>query len=105
VKRAVVFAPEAQADLTGLYDYIAERDGESRAEGYLRRIEKACMSLETMPQRGTDRSDLRPGLRVMGFERRVLIAFRIGQESVAILRVLYGGRNLELAFGVSTDEG
>ena len=60
MKREIVFAREGKADLIGVYDYIAERDGESRAEGYLRRIEKACTSLETMPRRGTDRSDLRP---------------------------------------------
>jgi plasmid stabilization system protein ParE len=51
-----------------------------------------------MPDRGTRRDDLCPGLRVMGFERRVLIAFQINSGSVAILRILYGGRSVELAF-------
>ena len=31
----------------------------------------------------------------MGFERRVLIAFRVNADSVAILRILYGGQNAE----------
>jgi len=31
----------------------------------------------------------------MGFERRVTILFKVGKERVEILRILYGGRNLE----------
>lgn len=102
MKRSVVFVPEAQHDLLGLYDYIADHDGSERAAHYIRRIEKLCMSLRGLPERGTLRSDLRPGLRVIGFEKRVAIAFRVSTETVAILRILYGGRNLEGAF--PTDE-
>jgi len=98
VKRAVVFTPEAQDDLLDLYDYIAVRSSTKRALRYIGRIEKTCMSLQTLPERGTLREDLRPGLRVMGFEHRVLIAFRVNPDSVAILRILYGGRKVELAF-------
>jgi toxin ParE1/3/4 len=98
VRRTVVFTPEAQEDLFGLYDYIADRSSPMRALRYMDRIEKSCTSLSTLPERGTRREDLRPGLRVMGFERRVLIAFQVGYESVAILRILYGGRSVELAF-------
>jgi toxin ParE1/3/4 len=99
VSRPVVFTPEAQKDLLDLYDYIADRSSPARALGYINRIEKACMSLKTLPERGTRRDDLRAGLRVIGFERRVSIAFRVSSDSVAILRILYGGRNVELAFG------
>jgi plasmid stabilization system protein ParE len=56
------------------------------------------MSLESLPRRGTLRDDIRPGLRLIGFERRALIAFRIKRRSVAILRILYGGRSVERAF-------
>jgi toxin ParE1/3/4 len=94
----VVFTPEAQKDLNELFDYIAERDGNDRALRYIERIEDACMSLRTMPNRGTLREDLRPGLRFIGFERRALIAFRVSTGSVAILRILYGGRSIERAF-------
>jgi toxin ParE1/3/4 len=94
----VVFTPEAQGDLLELYDYIAAHGGPERAMAYIARIEKACASLRTIPERGTLREDLRPGLRVMGFERRALIAFRVRLNTVAILRILYGGRSLERAF-------
>jgi toxin ParE1/3/4 len=98
VSRSIVFTPEAQDDLLDLYDYIADHSSPTRALRYIERIEKTCISLHSLPERGTLREDLRPGLRVIGFERRVLIAFRVNSESVAILRILYGGRNVELAF-------
>ena len=98
MKFKIEFTPEAQGDLFELYDYIATQGSPERALAYIERIEKACMSLRTIPERGTLREDLRPGLRVMGFERRALIAFRVKSGTVAILRILYGGRSLERAF-------
>ena len=81
-----------------LYDYIAERDGAERAIGYIDRIEECCRSLSVFPDRGIRRADLRPGLRVPGFERRTVIAFQITAGTVTILRILYGGRDLETTF-------
>jgi len=98
MNRPVVFTPEAQDDLFDLYDYIADCSSPTRALRYIERIEKTCRSLVNLPERGTRREDLRPGLRVIGFERRVLIAFRVSPDSVAILRILYGGRSVERAF-------
>lgn len=70
----IEFSPEALGDLIDLYDFIAERDGEERAIGYIDRIEECCRSLSVFPNRGTARDDLRPGLRILGFERRAVIA-------------------------------
>lgn len=94
----VEFSPEALADLFDLYDFIEARDGAARAIGYIDRIESFCHSLSTFPARGVSREDLRPGLRVAGFERRAVIAFRIREDAVIVLRILYGGRSLEEAF-------
>ena len=94
----IEFSPEALGDLIDLYDFIAERDGEERAIGYIDRIEECCRSLSVFPNRGTARDDLRPGLRILGFERRAVIALRIQANTVTILRVLYGGRDVETAF-------
>ena len=91
----VRFRPQARADLFALYDYTAAEAGETVASGYIDRIEAACLSLATFPQRGTRRDDLAPGLRTIGFERRVLIAFRVGRSGVTIINVLYGGRDFE----------
>jgi toxin ParE1/3/4 len=95
VKYRVIFNPEARMDLLNLFDYVADRDGETRALSYIQRIEEACLSLQTFPHRGTPWESVRPGLRVLGFERRVSIAFQVRPPVVAIFRIFYGGRDLQ----------
>lgn len=94
----VIFSPEARNDLLELYDFIADRSGERIGLGYIERIEAVCYSLETYPERGTRRDDIRQGLRIIGFERRATIAFHCEEEAVVIDRILYGGRDLGAAF-------
>ncbi len=95
--RDVVLSPEAEADLFELYDYIAKRSGRMRAIGYVGRIEKYCLRFAHAGERGTRRDDLRPGLRLVGFERRVTIAFHVDPDTVTIDRILYGGRDVDRA--------
>ena len=40
----------------------------------------------------------RPGLRIIGFERRLTIAFMVQEETVTVLRVFTAGRNWETSF-------
>jgi toxin ParE1/3/4 len=98
VGHRIEFSPEALGDLIDLYDHIALRDGAERAIGYIDRIEECCRNLSVFPGRGVRRDDLRPGLRVLGFERRAVIALQIDADTVTILRILYGGRDLETVF-------
>lgn len=101
--RKVVFSPEAQGDLRELYLYIAEHGSPARAFAYVERIEAWCLGLADFPERGTRRDDLWPGLRTVGFERRCTIAFTVAADAVTILRILYGGRDLEAAFDDERD--
>lgn len=94
----VKFRPGAKQDLFDLYSYIADQAGLAVAGDYIDRIESACRSLSTLPARGNRRDDLYPGLRIVGFERRVTIAFLVKAHEVEVVRVLYGGRNFERAF-------
>jgi toxin ParE1/3/4 len=103
VTREVIFAPEALQDLFQLYDYIAADSGAERARFYTDRIVAACLRLVTFPERGTRRDDLRPGLRITTFRRRVTIAFHITTETVTVDRVLYGGRDLKPLFDDDSD--
>lgn len=96
--RQVVFSPEAQADLLSIYDYIAGRSSPTTAAKYLARIEAYCLGLKNASERGTRRDDVRPNLRLLGFERRVAIAFHLDDATVTIDRVLYAGRDLRGAF-------
>jgi toxin ParE1/3/4 len=81
-------------DFISLYRYIAKRSSARIAGGYILRIERACQTLATFPGRGTALGGSSHGLRKMGFERRVTILFRVGEERVEILRILYGGRQV-----------
>jgi plasmid stabilization system protein ParE len=94
----VVFAPEAEAQLLALYFHIAAAASPDIAANYTEAIVKHCESLSTFPVRGAQRDDIRPGLRVFGFRRRVSIAFEITGDVVTILGIYYGGQSFEKAF-------
>ena len=98
--REIVFRPAARADLRNLYDYI-EKDSPANAGRYVEQIKTYCMQLVDFPERGTRRDDLRPGIRILGFRRRVNIAFVVLEDRVEIARLLYGGRDIASALDES----
>jgi toxin ParE1/3/4 len=91
----VHFLAEAINDIDALFCYIAEDTSFEIAARYLARIERFCFSLERFPLRGTAVNGRNPGLRTMGFEHRVTILFKVGESRVDILRILYGGQNID----------
>lgn len=95
--RKVVLRPAAETDLTELYHYITARSGyPARAIAYIRRIRAYCETLASFPERGRRRDDLRPGLWIIGFERRVMIAYKVlDTGDVEIGRIFYGGQDYE----------
>jgi toxin ParE1/3/4 len=95
VAHSVVFRRRAEKRLIELGDYIASQAGPVIANGYLDRIYAACMALADFPERGRRRDDILPGLRTIGFERRVTIAFRVLKTRVEIVTIAYGGRDFE----------
>jgi toxin ParE1/3/4 len=95
VTHRVVFRAAAEDDLLALYRYVADSSDLARAGSYMERIEQACMNLAAFPERGTRRDDIVPGLRTIGFERRVTIAFRVLDHVVEILAIAYAGRQFE----------
>jgi len=56
-------------DLFALYDHVAEEARHATAGSYIDGIEAACIALESFPERGMRRDDIRRGLRTIGFER------------------------------------
>jgi plasmid stabilization system protein ParE len=96
--RRVVYAPEAEAQLVALYFHIAAASTPEIAARYTDAIVKLCGSLKTFPMRGARRDDIRPGLRVFGFRRRVSITFEVTGKAVTILGIFYGGQNFEAAY-------
>ena len=94
-KRLVDFAPEAIDDLLRIHDWIADAAGHEVAWAYVGRLEDYCLGFSFASERGQLRPDIRPNLRIVGFERRVTIAFSVDSERVTILRLFYAGRNWE----------
>jgi toxin ParE1/3/4 len=91
----VVFTPEARTQLVELYRHIAASRSPDAAARYTEAIAAYCDGLRNIPQRGVARDDIRPGLRVTSYRRRVVIAFHPDAERVAIIAVFYGGQDYE----------
>jgi len=91
----VRFSRRSHADLISIYEYVSAKSDSSRALAYFERIRDYCLMLNRFPQRGTSYDYVLQGVRVVGFERRVSIAFRIKGQTIEIVRVMYGGRNVE----------
>ena len=66
------------------------------ALNYIRRIRAYIDRFENFPHPGTLRDDLYPGIRLIGFERRVTIAFFISDETIMIARIFYAGRDVDV---------
>jgi toxin ParE1/3/4 len=102
--RRVVFHDDAEEDLAGIVEWIAERVSLATARGYADRIRAYCERFDVFPERGTKRDDLSPpGLRTIGFERRITIVFTVTSDEVVILRLFYGGRNWARNFAPEAD--
>ena len=95
IRRTVVYGPAAREDLFALYDRIAAATSPNVALAYGLRLRDHIAGFDLASERGTPRDDIRRGLRTVGFEHRVTIAFRVQAERVLILRVFYGGQDWE----------
>jgi toxin ParE1/3/4 len=92
MKYRVRLRPEAEADLAQIHKWVATASSDRTAKTYVDRILGHLQGFEQFPHRGVVRDDVIPGLRVIGFERRISIAFVVEDSDVVILRILYAGR-------------
>ena len=98
-KYHVLISPQAYRDLDELYDYIKNTlFAEKAAENLVDRIEKAIISLETMPYRGAERMVGRfayQGYRQL-FVNNFTIIYRIEESAsaVIIITIRYSRRNI-----------
>jgi toxin ParE1/3/4 len=90
----IIYRPEARQELRDLYQYITEAAGVPVAGSYLDGIVDLIEGLQTFPKRGTERTEMLPGLRIIGYKRSASIAFVVDETEVIILGVFYGGRNI-----------
>jgi toxin ParE1/3/4 len=97
MKYEIVFSPEAEQQLDHLFHVIARESGRKRAETFIGSIVTYCFGFDTFPHRGSLRDDIRPGVRIVGFRRRVSIAFTVEGNIVSFLGIFYGGQDFEAA--------
>jgi toxin ParE1/3/4 len=92
---AVVFTPEAEEQLAEIYRYIADHGSPDTALRYTTAIVDYCSAMKDFPYRGTQRDDIRPGLRTVSFRKSTIIAFAVDTPTmtVTIAGVFYGGRD------------
>jgi toxin ParE1/3/4 len=94
---SVAFAPEAQDQLAELYQFIAHANAPVVAERYVDAIITYCESLAVSPHRGTQRDDIRPGMRITHYKKSSIVAFTVMGQQVTVLGVYYGGQDYETA--------
>ena len=95
-KRDLRIADQAQTDLLEIWLYIAS-DAPEAADGFLDLIHTKCEALRDTPELGRARDELLPGLRNLPV-KRYTIFYRVGPESVEVVRILNGYRDMASLF-------
>jgi toxin ParE1/3/4 len=92
--RELVYRPLAREDLAEIYWRRAEREGFASASELVSAILDRCEGLTAFSERGTPRPEIGPGVRSIPFRRKAVIAYVVRPDTVAIIGVMYGGRDL-----------
>ena len=93
---ALLISPEAEADLDGVWLYIArESQSIERAEQFLDRFTVFFSKLARNPYLGRPRDDLRAGYRGFPIGEYVVFYRLTEANEIVVLRVIHGRRDLE----------
>jgi toxin ParE1/3/4 len=95
MKRLVVTL-DASRDLSEISDYFLARSVEA-GERFVEEFSQKCQYLAQFPYLGRSYAQLAPGLRGMPL-MSYIIFYQIAGDSIEILRVISGYRNLQDAF-------
>lgn len=93
MSRSVTYREQAVQDLESIYNFVAEEAGPKRAADFTDRIRAHCDQLALFPKRGPSADHIASGIRLLAFERRVTIAYRVDDIGVRIVRIFYAGRD------------
>jgi toxin ParE1/3/4 len=91
--------PESEADLDGIWSYIAQ-DSPNSADRFIDLIEARCRLLAENPMMGRSRSELVPGLRSFPVGNYIIFYIPI-EEGIEIVRIVSGNRDIDALFGTS----
>ena len=105
----VSYSPAAQDDIRAIYTYIAfELEAEQAARGQVDRIRDAVRKLDTMPERH-ETVDWEPwssmGMRKLPVDNYIVFYLVDNNDkTVIVIRVFYGGRDIEKIVQEMTEE-
>ena len=95
---AVAYSYNALVDLETIEDYIAERsDYPDTARRFIERLTEALEVLGDLPNLGTPRDDLRPGIRQYIY-RGYVVLYSVTDTGVIVEVVAQGRRDIERLF-------
>lgn len=106
---AVEISAQAEADLKGIFEYIAfDLQSVQNAMAQLSRLEENIEALDEMPERYR-RYDKEPwrsrGLRILPVDNFCVFYIpNTEKNTVSIIRVMYGGRDIETELAKHTNE-
>ena len=92
----VRLTPEAKADLEDIGDRIAERNP-ARAVTYVQELRERATRIGEFPHAGPSRPQWGEGIRI-AVHGKYLIVYRVCDETVQVLRVVHGARDLDALF-------
>jgi toxin ParE1/3/4 len=101
VSQTPILTPKAQADLDAIWDTIAANNP-GAADRMIDAILKRARSLAQFPLTGRARDDIRPGLRSSAVKPYVIL-FRPADDSIQVLRVLHGARDIPTVMASGDD--
>jgi toxin ParE1/3/4 len=93
-------SPRAEADLDGIWLHVARESGSTEiADRFIDTITERFLTLARFPQLGRSRDeDFGAGSRTLPVGEYVVV-YCVDNESVLILRVVHGRRDLDALFG------
>ena len=92
-RRTVFLTRTAKEHIFEIGLWIAKDASREVTLRYIERIEAYVYSFEIAAERGTRGDDIRRGLRTVGFERRLTVAFSVSGNRVMILGVFRAGQD------------
>ena len=92
----IVLQPRAKADLSDIWQFIAE-DSDDQADAFIDLIDQKFELLAQQSGLGRRREELAEGLRSFPVGRYIIFYLAI-PGGVQIVRVLHGARDIEVAF-------
>ncbi len=93
----LTYRPLAQDDLDFIYEVIEPHDPR-RAFDFVQDIrDRLRRNLLAHPRLGPTRPDLGSGIRIYPIKaKRIVVAYRVGDDEIIIVRVFYGGADYEV---------